>query len=317
VLFENLTFGNGFILTDEGGCEYSLDYQETGVLFSGESCGSTMTTPTKVTNMTIGNGLTITGTENAATLSFGGISANRDDECISQGNELPGCYNSLHFGKGLNVNIGSTSELDIGLGMLVGGISAAEIFIGSGLNAISQGSCGVMLSASGTTVPFELYDDVTPGSTGKNAWPLKADLTADTSATKILVSDGILGDVRALGTVTKTGGTPSTGARGYAIIGPDGNYQIFNIQRVAKRCKCQLTAALTATTSSCTVDNITPTDGGQNPVLNTSATYTLTVYIQLNPSSSGGFAGADNTWCYIEWHEDDDKWYIYEMPCGA
>lgn len=85
---------------------------------------------------------------------------------------------------------------------------------------------------------------------------------------------------------------------------------------LAKRCKCQLTGALTAATASCTVDTVTPTDGGQNPVAN-STSATLTAHIQLNPSSSGGYAGADNTVCYIELHEDDGYWWIYDMPCSA
>ncbi len=84
---------------------------------------------------------------------------------------------------------------------------------------------------------------------------------------------------------------------------------------MAKRCKCQLAGAVVATDSTRTVDNVVATSLGWAPVASTSDT--ITAHIQLNPSSSGGYAGADNTVAYIEFHDDDGYWWIYDMPCSA
>lgn len=170
----------------------------------------------------------------------------------------------------------------------------------------------VMAGGSALT-PFEAYDDLTPACTDKNVWPLKADLTADTAADKILVSDGILKNSRGYG--TSHSGYSSNGVRGLFAAMADGKNHIVALCGMAKRCKCSIKDAggLASTDSSIVVDNVVATDGGQSPTASSSDE--LTVYQQLNPSSDGGFSGADNTVAQIDWHEDDDKWYIYDMPC--
>jgi hypothetical protein len=164
-------------------------------------------------------------------------------------------------------------------------------------------------------IPFMLKESLTPGGTA-DAYVCKPDGTIIDESTPwtIEVTDTI-GDKRAVG--KDDAGAGNDGALGLAEVLGDGTAAIKQIHQRAKRCKCQIDDAggIEATDSSINVDNVTPTDGGMSPV--TSSSSDLTVYIQLNPSSSGGFSGADNTVCYIEWHEDDDKWYIYEMPCAA
>ena len=162
--------------------------------------------------------------------------------------------------------------------------------------------------------PRILYDDVAPGGNGL-AWPVDATMAADTSATKVTVYATFPGLYRGLGT-NHTGFTPSPTAKIWTTMGTDGHETIVVGLGQAKECTCQLTGALTATTSSCTVDTVIPTDGGQNPVSN-STSATMTVYIRLNPSSSGGYAGADNTVAKIKWSEVDEKYYIEDMPCAA
>ncbi|MFA5752626.1 MAG: hypothetical protein WC910_06125 [Bacteroidales bacterium] len=161
--------------------------------------------------------------------------------------------------------------------------------------------------------PFMLKESLTPGGTA-TAYLTEPDGTIIDESTPLVVTvTDTIGDKRAVGKDDRSAG----GAIGLAEVLADGTVAIQNIHQQAKRCKCQIDDAggIEATDASINVDNVTPTDGGQSPVASSSTD--LTVYIQLNPSNSGGFTGADNTVCYIEWHEDDDKWYIYEMPCAA
>lgn len=175
----------------------------------------------------------------------------------------------------------------------------------------------IAAQSGSSLTPGFLYDDAVPDATGINMHPAKIESgswVADTDADKILVDNTHPGTFRGYGS-NHSGFSATTAAKVWVTPGPGGNPVIVCGKGLAKRCKCQLTATLTATTASCTVDNVTATDSGQSPTASSSTT--MTVYIQLNPSSSGGYAGADNTVCYIEWHEDDDKWYIYDMPCSA
>ena len=152
-------------------------------------------------------------------------------------------------------------------------------------------------------IPFELYDDIAPSETDKDAWILKADLTRDTDADKIHVSDGILGDVRALGSNTKTGGTPATGARGYAVVGPDGDNQIVSIQRLANSCRAVAKGAIAGSTG--TVDAVTVMDDGQSPVANTTTA-------ELAVTNPWNFYLADNALCQII--RNGSGWDITNTP---
>ena len=98
----------------------------------------------------------------------------------------------------------------------------------------SYGRRVVVNSAGATLTPFELYDDIEPGGTSGTAieaWVLDPDtLVRDETADKIEVADGIIGDVRALGTVTTSG----DGSRGWYSVAADGSKQIVSIQRLAR-----------------------------------------------------------------------------------
>lgn len=160
-------------------------------------------------------------------------------------------------------------------------------------------------------IPFELKEDITPGATDKDAWILKDDLTRDEDADTIHVSDGILGDVRALGSTTKIGATPSTGARGYAVVGPDGDNQIVSIQRKAKMIVVANTAsghtAVTSATTSFTAELTRVCDDGQNPLVGAATSLTVT-----NP----GFEIDDNA-AGITCVQDVATYRIIDAPCPA
>ena len=166
-------------------------------------------------------------------------------------------------------------------------------------------------------IPIMLKTSLTPGGTA-DAYPTEPDGTIIDEELYWEVSD-LSGDLRAPGKDDVDSGD-GDGAKGLVEMVGDGTLAIVRIQQQAKRCKCSIDDAggIEDTDSSINVDNVKPTDGGLSPLDDPDDTAEdMTVYIQLNPSSSGGFTGADNTVCYIEWHEDDDKYYIYEMPCSA
>lgn len=84
---------------------------------------------------------------------------------------------------------------------------------------------------------------------------------------------------------------------------------------MAKRCNAKLTAAITATTATVDVDTVVATSVGWAPV--SSSSDVINAHIRLNPTSGGGWVGADNTDCGIEYHEDDSYWWIYDMACAS
>lgn len=159
--------------------------------------------------------------------------------------------------------------------------------------------------------PFELYDDITPGGTEVEAWLLDpSTLERDETLDKVEVADGILGDVRALGTVTKAGGTPSTGARGWFIpIG--GVNQIVAIQRKAKMIVVANTAsghaAVAAGTTTFTATLTRVCDDGQNPLVGAATSLTVT-----NPGMEIDDNAADIT-CV----QDGSGYRIVDAPCPA
>ena len=160
-------------------------------------------------------------------------------------------------------------------------------------------------------VPFELKEDVTPGETDKDAWILKADLTRDEDADTIHVSDGILGDVRALGSTTKTGATPSTGARGFCVADVNGDNQIVAIQRKAKMIVVANTAAghaaVAAGTATFTATLTRVCDDGQSPLAGAATSLTVN-----NP----GFTIDDNA-TKITCIQDGAGYIIVDAPCPA
>jgi hypothetical protein len=106
-------------------------------------------------------------------------------------------------------------------------------------------------------------------------------------------------------------GDDEPGARGIATQ-LMGRCVIVEIQQRARRCKGTLAGALAKTDASVSVDNIVPTDGGQDPDPDNEG---LTVYNRRNLSGTGGYEGVDNEVVYFEWNADAEQWEIYDMAC--
>jgi hypothetical protein len=139
----------------------------------------------------------------------------------------------------------------------------------------------IAAKAASSDIAFELYDDVGPGdvTNAKQAWRLKnssGSLVRDTDADKIVVNDGVLGDVRAYG--SNHSGF-STGAKGWASMEADGKYHVKSIQRLAKTIIVANTAsghaAVAAGTTSFTATFTRVCDDGQPPTVSSPATLVI------------------------------------------
>ena len=172
---------------------------------------------------------------------------------------------------------------------------------------------------SSLDVAFELYDDVGPGdvTNAKQAWRLKnssGSLVRDTDAVKIVVNDGVLGDVRAYG--SNHSGF-STGAKGWASMEADGKYHVKSIQRLAKTIIVANTAsghaAVAAGTASFTATFTRVCDDGQPPTVSSPAT--LVVY---NPGWEIDDAAANIT-CVMDTGTGVSNclYRIIDAPCPA
>jgi hypothetical protein len=149
--------------------------------------------------------------------------------------------------------------------------------------------------------PFVLKGDIVPGTSGADAYQQKDDGTADTAADTFIVFNQVQGrQWRALGEDTAGSGK---GAAGLARMNSAGDYEIVQCQEVARSCMCQLTAAQTGSDASFSVDTITPRDGGQLPVAN-STSATLTAY------NVPACAGADNSPARIDFNETSGHWEV-------
>lgn len=157
------------------------------------------------------------------------------------------------------------------------------------------------ISSSPSLVPFILYDDCAPGASNVNAYTVKDDLTANTTADKVLLQNTHPGTFRGYGDA-HTGFDATTAAKVLAQRMPDGKLHIVGGKGLALKC----TAALTANAApggTVNVDTIVAIDGGQLPVENsTSATLSCTM-----PADASAL---DNAPCKIEWDEAADAWKI-------
>ena len=178
---------------------------------------------------------------------------------------------------------------------------------------------GFKAGSGDSLILVELKTDLAPGGSADAyalTWDAEGSFYAAVLESYFTVYDDPLRNHRGRGRDNM--GEGQNGSWGIVRYSPlSGRLEIVNLHEQAKRCKCLSYGATTDTLSSFTVDNIAPTDGGLNPVNSTGDGVILTVYIQLNPSSNGGVKMADNTVCFIEWHEDDDKWYFYDAPCDS
>lgn len=156
---------------------------------------------------------------------------------------------------------------------------------------------------SSSLVAFILYDDVAPGDTDKNAWPVKDDLTADTSAGKVLLQNTFPGNFRGYGDA-HTGFDATTAARVLAATMPDGKLHIVGGKGMAKMCYC--TAKISSGNTLSVVDNVVPMDGGHSPVASSSEELTLSASEWETDDNAGGI---------IVWDENSDAWRPVDFPC--
>gem|GEM_PF-7086971 len=159
-------------------------------------------------------------------------------------------------------------------------------------------------------VPFQLKTSLTPGG-GATAYVATSDGTIidDSTPWTVTVQDTV-GGKRAIGKDDRAAG----GGVGLAEYLANGTLAITYVRPMAKRCSCLIDAGagIDDADASVNVDNVTPIDGG---MIKDSDNDDITVYIQRNVQSTGGYKAADNTVMQIEWNESEDKWYIYDGPC--
>ena len=74
--------------------------------------------------------------------------------------------------------------------------------------------------------PRILYDDVAPGDTDRYAWPVAADMTADTTADKVKIQNTFPGTFRGYGSNHGTGWDTTNAAKVWTTIDAAGNEQI-------------------------------------------------------------------------------------------
>jgi len=125
----------------------------------------------------------------------------------------------------------------------------------------------VQLGVGGSPLtPCELKDDMEPGDTDVDAYPMLANMSdADTSADPIQVNDMPGGSTRALG--RDTVGSTAKGARGWYTVGPDGKNYFVPAKRLSNRLKGTLHAVLHTSTTTIQVDSVSACDDGQLPAL--------------------------------------------------
>jgi len=160
--------------------------------------------------------------------------------------------------------------------------------------------------SSNSLIPYIPSDDVAPGDEDIEAYAVKDDLTADTDSDTILIQNKFPGLYRGLG-ADHSEFTPSPVAIVFTEVMPDGNPHIAFGLGQAKMIRCQAKMSGSEKTLA-TVDHITPMDGGQNPVADsTSATLTMTY--------DGTWETDNGAWGVATWDEAADVWRPLEFPC--
>lgn len=121
--------------------------------------------------------------------------------------------------------------------------------------------------------PCEAKDDLTPGFTDKDFYPMLSDMSdADTSADPIQVSDLRGGSTRAYGRDTM--GTDEGGARGWYTTGPDGVNYLVKCKEIARMIRG--TAQVDGSGNLTGMTSLASCDGGQLPYASGSAVTELT-----------------------------------------
>ncbi len=141
---------------------------------------------------------------------------------------------------------------------------------------------------SSSLTPRILYDDAVPGGTDINAYPVLADMTADTAATKVLVQNTHPGNFRGYGDA-HTGFDATTAAKVWTTVDLAGKEQIVYGKGLAKLCRAVAKAAISG--ASGTVDAVTVMDDGQSPVDSAST--------ELSVNNPWNFYLADDALCQI------------------
>ena len=120
-------------------------------------------------------------------------------------------------------------------------------------------------------IPRILYDDAAPGDTDIDAWPCKADMTADTDADKVLVQNTFPGNFRGYGDA-HTGFDATTAAKVWTTVDLAGEEQIVYGKGLAVLIRGSNSAA--AANATYTLSSLVSLDGGQLP----GTTITVTNY---------------------------------------
>jgi hypothetical protein len=113
-------------------------------------------------------------------------------------------------------------------------------------------------------IPRILYDDVAPGNTDKNAWPCKADMTADTTATKVLVQNTFPGKFRGYGDA-HTGFDATTAAKVWTTVDLAGKEQIVYGKGLAVLILGTGPSGVVDAGAGYTLSSLVSLDGGQLP----------------------------------------------------
>ncbi len=155
-------------------------------------------------------------------------------------------------------------------------------------------------------VPFELYDDLSPGGDG-HYWPLQADLTRDESIgpPSGTVHDDILKNARAYG--TNHGAGIINGARGWGLPMADGGLHIVAIQKVATLCFAKTTSGVAAGDATFRVDHLLAINGDATPV---SGSTSLEV-------ANNAWSGAAGTWVVIGEPGMSGQWRLVSAPIAT
>ena len=160
--------------------------------------------------------------------------------------------------------------------------------------------------SGGALTPRILYDDVAPGNTDKEAYPVQDDMTADTSADKVQVQNVFPGNFRGYG-ASHSGFDATTAAKIWTTPGPDGKEHIVTGKGLAKVLGG---AAIVDGSKNVTGFNgLYSMDGGQLPGVTTlTASSTPPVLVTGWTTNSG----SDGT---LLWDEANQRYKIVDLPC--
>lgn len=115
-----------------------------------ESSAKISSTPVRFDHLIFGKGTVATSGDDCSLTIGAGIFATGTDDCISDGSLQDKLYNTIKFGKGLNVNHVDNCTFEVGLGLEVNTIKSAGITFSDCFDVTESGSCGVHINLKTT-----------------------------------------------------------------------------------------------------------------------------------------------------------------------